>query len=623
MAMPWIFIKSIGVFIVTMSTSILIQGRVTFEKSTNIDYPGATYFSIRNVSLYECQSWCRLEEDCVAASFSFVVNPLAPLQDTVCTLQNKTTSGKPTALPQRSVNTYYLTKVNIRSERVCNRLWTFEKIPNAIIPGMDNAILYTANKNACLAACLNEERFVCRSVEFNYIKLICHLSEYDRRSPGVVVKLLEQPGIEYFENFCLRPEEICDTEGRSYSHLQTDLPQSSLAHFVGLYYYSDKELLVNAQKECLLMCSLENEFICRSALYSPNARKGHSNCALYHIDHVMFPDGKNTYSAPSPIPLLDLGDRFGIYLETTCEDSSATQEVKENKIPTLRIPPSSGSQKTSNSPVFTSDNGDPSCDDYGFCYDVSVQCTDVKMVVFVRTNKPFHGRIYALGRSETCRANVHNDQQFQLDVSLKGQDCNTESAAGVFTNTVVLQHHSVVMTKSDKVYNVRCTYETTSRNVSFGMMPVIDMDMTQLTAAPEAPVPSIHILMQSGREATTVRIGDKLTFRIEITGTSPYGIFARSCVAMAKDGKSVFRIIDKDGCPVDSSIFPRLTQVGQGLESNYEAFRFTESYGVIFQCNVKYCIGKCDPEIYHLYNSSPSSVESQSKFFVENSGNVK
>lgn len=50
-------------------------------------------------------------------------------------------------------------------------------------------------------------------------------------------------------------------------------------------------------------------------------------------------------------------------------------------------------------------------------------------------------------------------------------------------------------------------------------------------------------------------------------------------------------------CPVDNSIFPNFYQSGNALESSYEAFRFTESYGVIFQCNVKYCIGKCEPVI--------------------------
>lgn len=44
--------------------------------------------------------------------------------------------------------------------------------------------------------------------------------------------------------------------------------------------------------------------------------------------------------------------------------------------------------------------------------------------------------------------------------------------SGTYTNTIVIQHHNVVLTKADKVYHVRCTYETASRNVSFGMMPV-------------------------------------------------------------------------------------------------------------------------------------------------------
>lgn len=119
-----------------------------------------------------------------------------------------------------------------------------------------------------------------------------------------------------------------------------------------------------------------------------------------------------------------------------------------------------------------------------------------------------------------------------------------------------------------------------------------------ITASSDAPLPKISILTLDGREASTVRIGDRLTFRIEIPDNTPYGIFARSCIAMAKDARSTFEIIDENGCPVDHTIFPGFkTALGNenALESNYEAFRFTESYGVIFQCNVKYCIGKCEP----------------------------
>jgi len=178
---------------------------------------------------------------------------------------------------------------------------------------------------------------------------------------------------------------------------------------------------------------------------------------------------------------------------------------------------------------------------------------------------------------------------------MSGQDCNTQSVAGVYTNTVVVQRHSVVMTKTDKIYKVRCTYDTTSRNITFGMMPIRDPDMISITSAPEAPAPRIRILDSRGSEVETVRIGDRLTFRIEIPDKTPYGIFARSCLAMAKDARSTFEIIDDQGCPVDPGIFPRFTPEGNALVSTYEAFRFTESYGVIFQCNVKYCLGPCQP----------------------------
>ena len=166
---------------------------------------------------------------------------------------------------------------------------------------------------------------------------------------------------------------------------------------------------------------------------------------------------------------------------------------------------------------------------------------------------------------------------------------------GIYTNTVVVQRHSVVMTKTDKIYKVRCTYDTSSRNVTFGMMPIRDPDMISITSAPEAPAPRISILDSSGKEVETVRIGDQLTFKIEIPDKTPYGIFARSCIAMAKDSRSTFAIVDENGCPIDPTIFPRFTPDGAALVSQYEAFRFTESYGVIFQCNVKYCLGPCPP----------------------------
>ncbi|KAF4520957.1 hypothetical protein B566_EDAN008768, partial [Ephemera danica] len=73
------------------------------------------------------------------------------------------------------------------------------------------------------------------------------------------------------------------------------------------------------------------------------------------------------------------------------------------------------------------------------------------------------------------------------------------------------------------------------KDVTFGMMPIRDPEMISITSAPEAPAPRIRIVDAARREVETVRIGDP-----------PYGIFARSCVAMAKDSKSTFEIIDEE-----------------------------------------------------------------------------
>lgn len=63
---------------------------------------------------------------------------------------------------------------------------------------------------------------------------------------------------------------------------------------------------------------------------------------------------------------------------------------------------------------------------------VSVHCKDTRIVVNVNTNKPFSGRIYALGRSETCNVDVINSDSFRLDLTMSGQDCNTQSVVSIF-----------------------------------------------------------------------------------------------------------------------------------------------------------------------------------------------
>jgi len=617
-------------------SAVSAQGRVAFEKLTDLDYKGETYYTIRNLSLYECQGWCREEPECQAASFSFVVNPLTPRQETVCLLQNGTAANNPSAQPLRAVSQYYMVKMSVRSDKVCKRPWNFERVPNKMIEGHDKALIFTSTKEACLAACLNENNFVCRSVEYNYVTLQCRLSDYDRRTPVDDFKpidLVEAQGIDYFENLCLEAESSCEDQ-RGFATPRIGVPEQKIALHVNVHFYTDKELMANSPAACQRACEIEAEFLCRSYLYLGPPNGAQYNCRLYHLDHWTLPDGPSTFLL-NDRPLIDNGGRIGTFYENRCK-RSLPGDFDTTINPGGSFPGSNGN----GNPIATGDLGFPNlgddlsngglgggvgggsggpggpggagltdntidtglddnvnCDYLGTCYDVSVHCKDTRIVVNVGTNKPFSGRIYALGRSETCNVDVINSDTFRLDLTMAGQDCNTQSAGGVYTNTVVVQRHSVVMTKTDKIYKVRCTYDTSSKNITFGMMPIRDPDMISITSAPEAPAPRIRILDARQKEVETVRIGDRLTFRIEIPEKTPYGIFARNCVAMAKDSRSTFPIIDENGCPVDPTIFPRFTPEGTALQSVYEAFRFTESYGVIFQCNVKYCLGPCEPAV--------------------------
>nr|CAD7396529.1 unnamed protein product [Timema cristinae] len=555
MTLRWAF----ATLLLAVSNAPTTLGRVAFEKLTDYDYKGTTYYTVKNLSLYECQGWCREEPDCQAASFSFVVNPMIPVQETLCQLQNETSANNPSAIPQRSVNLYYMIKMQIRSDNVCLRPWAFERVPNKMIRGLDNALIYTSTKEACLAACLNEHRFICRSTEYNYVTLQCHLSDSDRRTTGQYVQFVDAQGVDYFENLCMKANLACKGN-RNFQIPRVGVADDKVAQYASLHYYIDKEL------------------------------------QLFHLDHKTLPDGPSTY-LNAERPLIDNGERIGTYYENVCEKSlSAPQD-------NLPIVFDSTEDPTINNLTRT----DINCDKTGTCYDVSVNCKDTRIAIQVRTNKPFSGRIYALGRSETCNNDIQSSDLFRLDLTMSGQDCNTQSVTGVFTNTVVLQHHSIVMTKADKIYKVKCTYDMSSKNITFGMMPIRDPEMISITSAPEAPPPRIRIVDNRGREVETVRIGDKLTFRIEIPEDTPYGIFARSCVAMAKDSKSTFQIIDDEGCPVDPTIFPAFIPDGNALQSEYEAFRFTESYGVIFQCNVKYCLGPCEPAVCEWGHESVES----------------
>jgi len=195
---------------------------------------------------------------------------------------------------------------------------------------------------------------------------------------------------------------------------------------------------------------------------------------------------------------------------------------------------------------------DVNCDYLGTCYDVSVHCKDTRIVVNVNTNRAFSGRIYALGRSETCNVDVINSDTFRLDLTMAGQDCNTQSASGVYTNTVVVQRHSVVMTKTDKIYKVRCTYDTSSKNITFGMMPIRDVSKRSVANEVGAGMSLSReiIVLDFGDEATSPYDFDRTTKRPGGNNTD----YKVDAVDWPTTVEEVFATTAAESCPTKTSV---------------------------------------------------------------------
>lgn len=176
------------------------------------------------------------------------------------------------------------------------------------------------------------------------------------------------------------------------------------------------------------------------------------------------------------------------------------------------------------------------------------------------------------------------------------------------------------MTESDKTVRVMCAFEApdqtitlknpTSRDNKTGIdvgtpesgRTRNDKQQFSSVVSNKAPPPSVllRILDNYGRDASMTNLGDDLVLKIQMQmdgRNSALSIFARNLVARSSNGESLL-LIDNEGCPVDSNVFPALEldpRDGKSLSTSFKAFRFPSSGLVNFEVQIKFCPEKCQP----------------------------
>merc|ERR1712110_1103730 len=222
----------------------------------------------------------------------------------------------------------------------------------------------------------------------------------------------------------------------------------------------------------------------------------------------------------------------------------------------------------------------------------------------VKVSDPnFHGVMYVKGHAQdtNCRRTVQDGEAAEpLDFAVKFDTCGLFHSDGDAKFVLVIQKHPKLVTFKSQAYRIRCVYNTGIQQIVVGFN--VSMLTTAGTIANTGPPPvcSMRICNSNGEDISRAEIGDSLMLKVDVQPNAIYGGYARSCVAhtMDDEGENEYLVTDENGCATDPSIFGEWQYERQKgvLTSVFNAFKFPSSNNIRFQCNIRVCFGKCQPQ---------------------------
>ncbi|KAI1292484.1 hypothetical protein HDE_06924 [Halotydeus destructor] len=251
------------------------------------------------------------------------------------------------------------------------------------------------------------------------------------------------------------------------------------------------------------------------------------------------------------------------------------------------------------------------------CFNVTVECGAKNMRAVIQTNRIFGGKVYDKTKPNSCVNNVKSSLEFDLNMPFSDISCDVKQLEpGTFSNSIVIQHHDLIVTSTDIGLNVKCHYNLTNQSVSNVIIfadedgerigdLVHDSEIVHSTIV-AAPNITIVISDSTGQDVSQAKVGELLKLKFVITDPdSPYGLFVRDLVALDGSDTNEIVLIDENGCPTDPEILSAIngTSGTQELETIFEAFKFPTSNIVQFKAIVSPCVTSCEPAVCGDYTS--------------------
>lgn len=230
------------------------------------------------------------------------------------------------------------------------------------------------------------------------------------------------------------------------------------------------------------------------------------------------------------------------------------------------------------------------------CMELAFECGPDRIVVQGQSTEPFSGLVYPEGIfDKTCQIDLSRQRNFSLEIPLQGV-CGTKYIGnGLYENVIIIQWDDLIVTRRDRRFKISCQYDLSDLKVSHKPMEIDQITPLEMNLKVPRPDPVIKLINLDANDVNVARVGDNMVFRVELSRTSPYGIFARNCKAQGENPTESLDLIDGKGCPIHPEVFPQLQKNGSALETQFLAFRFRKSFQVFYQCTIDYCVDSCIP----------------------------
>ncbi|RWS22945.1 uncharacterized protein B4U80_07016 [Leptotrombidium deliense] len=423
----------------------------------------------------------------------------------------------------------------------CERAWTFERVIGRELKGFDKRIIVSiGSRLQCQELCLREQSFSCRSGEYDYVNQECRLSSEDRRTQPEAFSIASST-VDYFENQCA-PTPIVNVGPNFQSsdcgyqkHENVDLRRSDLLRSAF------------GVEQCQALCESTRAFVCLSFAFRPTT----SLCWLSSDDSISVGGTHNLELNPGLL-----------YFERSS------------------------------------------------CLNLKLECSPDAMHFSLNTIDPFDGKIYAKEDPISCEIAGKSNTITSLVLPIKqAYKCGIrQENTGRYSGDVIIQYHPVIQRKGDRVVKLICNFDSPVTVVtnSYRVLPNDfkrsaneQLGTAIVNASATSPNIKLRITDREGLDITGARLGEELFLRIDMENDSVFDIFARDLVARSGTTEESIVLIDKNGCPTDTTIFPSLEKVAgsKSLQGKFDAFKFADDVVVRFQVNVQFCMQDCVPTL--------------------------